>query len=631
MKILAVEFSSAQRSAAVGGRANRRADAGRRPVLLGSAMEPPEPGGQGGGAGEQPPFPARASGWWSRRWRRRIAGGRKSARWRWGWGRDPTRGFAGRSRWRRAGNWGGASALLGVSSVECLAAQAEAEGRRGAVNIIVDAQRNEFYLARYEIRRSTAGGKRRRCGWRRLRRSRRWPRRGGTLLGPEIARWFAGGTDMYPEAAMLGPAGLRAHAILFRARNWSRFTCGRPLSKRPRRRGSFHSRRHPSSFIPESDQQVTAQKAPPPGWWRRPAGGRCKFDVSSLGGFRQICRGDGLKIVTCMKKKSIGIIFLTVLIDLVGFGLILPLIPLYAQSFGASGMINGVIMASYSLMQFLFAPVWGRLSDRIGRRPVLLTSTACACLSYVIFALGSGVKDNHTLALAIILVSRIFAGICGANITVAQAYIADITPPEQRSAQMGLVGMAFGLGFILGPVLGALSALYYRGDGAGLDGGGAVRASILSGRSCGWRKAGSPARITPRNARTWTNGCTRCGTPRLNLLIGIFFLATFCFTCFETTIGYLVQRNFKIESGHDRTAENCGRSGQGGLADRVLRLDRSVVQGGLLRRLVKADGRAEIDRRQFVRGGVGHRGAALLDNLGMAAARGWRSFRLAPA
>ena len=160
-----------------------------------------------------------------------------------------------------------------------------------------------------------------------------------------------------------------------------------------------------------------------------------------------------------MKKKSVGIIFLTVFIDLVGFGLILPLIPLYTKSFGASGIVIGVIMTSYSLMQFLFAPVWGRLSDRVGRRPVLLTSTACACLSYVIFALGSGLKDPNW-ALGTILISRIFAGICGANITVAQAYIADITPPEQRSAKMGLVGMAFGLGFILGPVLGALGALY---------------------------------------------------------------------------------------------------------------------------------------------------------------------------
>src|SRR5271156_5886047 len=138
-----------------------------------------------------------------------------------------------------------------------------------------------------------------------------------------------------------------------------------------------------------------------------------------------------------MKKASISIIFLTVLIDLVGFGLILPLIPIYSENFHAKGWMIGAIMGSYSLMQFLFAPVWGRLSDRVGRRPVLLGSTACACLSYVIFAIGSSLSNNDW-ALWVILFSRLFAGVCGANITVAQAYIADVTPPEKRSAKMGL-------------------------------------------------------------------------------------------------------------------------------------------------------------------------------------------------
>src|SRR5208337_1668326 len=134
-----------------------------------------------------------------------------------------------------------------------------------------------------------------------------------------------------------------------------------------------------------------------------------------------------------MKKPSISIIFLTVLMDLVGFGLILPLIPIYTANFHAAGWMIGAILGSYSLMQFLFSPIWGRLSDRVGRRPVLLGSTACACLSYVIFAIGSGLSGNT--ALLVILFSRLFAGICGANITVAQAYIADITPPEKRSAK----------------------------------------------------------------------------------------------------------------------------------------------------------------------------------------------------
>jgi DHA1 family tetracycline resistance protein-like MFS transporter len=255
---------------------------------------------------------------------------------------------------------------------------------------------------------------------------------------------------------------------------------------------------------------------------------------------RRLARHAGYRM---KKKTSIGIIFLTVMIDLVGFGLILPLIPVYSKHFHAKGWMIGAIMASYSLMQFMFAPVWGRISDRIGRRPVLLGSTACACLSYVIFALGSGLSGNA--ALLVILFSRLFAGICGANITVAQAYIADITPPEQRSAKMGLVGMAFGLGFILGPVLGGLSAHYFGPTAPGWTAASVcalnfIWASLRLAES--WKP--SEHSVTQRpHVEQWLHTLR---APRLNLLMGIFFLATFCFTCFETTIGLLVMKNFKI-------------------------------------------------------------------------------------
>src|SRR6058998_3008168 len=156
-----------------------------------------------------------------------------------------------------------------------------------------------------------------------------------------------------------------------------------------------------------------------------------------------------------MKKPSVFIIFLTVFIDLIGFGIVLPLLPIFAKNFHATGFVIGALMASFSAMQFLFAPAWGRLSDRIGRRPVLLVSTAGAAASYALFGFGSTLTG--TTALVVVLGSRILAGICGANITVAQAYIADITPPEDRSRKMGLIGMAFGLGFIFGPALGGLS------------------------------------------------------------------------------------------------------------------------------------------------------------------------------
>jgi multidrug resistance protein len=284
-----------------------------------------------------------------------------------------------------------------------------------------------------------------------------------------------------------------------------------------------------------------------------------------------------------MKKPSISVIFLTVLMDLVGFGLILPLIPIYTSNFHAPGWMIGAILGSYSLMQFLFSPIWGRLSDRVGRRPVLLGSTACACLSYVIFAFGSGLSGNT--ALLVILFSRLFAGICGANITVAQAYIADITPPEKRSARMGLVGMAFGLGFILGPVLGGLSSKYFGLQAPGWTAAGLCAVNFI------WafarlRESWQPSAhsLTQRpHLEQWLHIMR---APRLNLLIAIFFLATFCFTCFESTIGLLVMKNFHIDAKSGLGTVSwliayCGVVG-------------ATVQGGAIGRLVKKMGEPKL-------------------------------------
>src|SRR5882757_3124755 len=170
------------------------------------------------------------------------------------------------------------------------------------------------------------------------------------------------------------------------------------------------------------------------------------------------------------RKPSILVIFLSVFIDLIGFGIVLPLLPGYAEDnfrpdFSAKGLVIGGIIASFSAMQFFFAPVWGRLSDRIGRRPVMLISNLGAAGSYVIFAVASGMTG--WLGLGLILLSRIFAGLCGANLSVASAYIADITTPDKRSAKMGLIGMAFGLGFIFGPAIGAFSVDLFGKTGPG--------------------------------------------------------------------------------------------------------------------------------------------------------------------
>ena len=284
-----------------------------------------------------------------------------------------------------------------------------------------------------------------------------------------------------------------------------------------------------------------------------------------------------------MRKPSLVIIFFTVFIDLIGFGIVLPLLPTYGSKFGASGFEVGLLMASYSLMQFIFAPMWGALSDRIGRRPVLLVSLAGGGLSYALFAVASGMEGRA--ALLMILVSRMCAGICGANITVAQAYIADITAPEERSKKMGLIGMAFGLGFIFGPALSVVSQGMFGATGPGW-----VAAAI-----CGlnflaavvrlpesWKPGATPA---AKRAR-WTQFRHTISQPKIGLLIMVFFLATLGFTCFESTLGLLIQQNFKLD--HDASSRAnailfcyCGIIG-------------AFVQGGPIGRLVKQLGEPKL-------------------------------------
>jgi MFS family permease len=247
------------------------------------------------------------------------------------------------------------------------------------------------------------------------------------------------------------------------------------------------------------------------------------------------------------RKPSLLVIFLSVFIDLIGFGIVLPLLPGYAEDnfrpgFSAKGLVIGGIIASFSAMQFFFAPAWGRLSDRIGRRPVMLVSNLGAAGSYALFAFACGMSG--TAGLVWILISRIFAGICGANLSVASAYIADISPPEKRSARMGLIGMAFGLGFIFGPALGAFSIEIFHSKQAP----GWVAACFCAANFIlGWFILGesrqpASAPVAPRpKMNQWSHTLAQ---PKLGLLILIFFFATFCFTCFESTFPLLAKHQF---------------------------------------------------------------------------------------
>ncbi|MGH7940601.1 MAG: MFS transporter [Limisphaerales bacterium] len=247
------------------------------------------------------------------------------------------------------------------------------------------------------------------------------------------------------------------------------------------------------------------------------------------------------------RKPSLLVIFLSVFIDLIGFGIVLPLLPGYAEAnfkpgFAAKGLMIGGIIASFSFMQFLFAPAWGRLSDRIGRRPVMLISNLGAAGSYALFGFASGL--GGTVGLVWLLISRSFAGVCGANLSVASAYIADISPPEKRSARMALIGIAFGLGFIFGPAIGAFSIdILHSKQAPGWVAsafcmGNFVLGCLILGES---RKPGAGVVVARPKFAQWGHTLAQ---PRMGLLIAVFFLATFCFTCFESTFPLLAKDRF---------------------------------------------------------------------------------------
>ncbi|MCX7572163.1 MFS transporter [Tumebacillus sp. DT12] len=148
-------------------------------------------------------------------------------------------------------------------------------------------------------------------------------------------------------------------------------------------------------------------------------------------------------------KKSLPILMLVMFLVMVGFGIIIPVMPFFAEEVGASPMQLGLLMASYSVMQFLFAPMWGRISDRIGRKPVMLIGIAGLSLSFFLFAFSD--------TLTMMFVSRILAGfLSSANMPTVMAYVADITTPENRGKGMGMIGASVGMGFIFGPAIGGI-------------------------------------------------------------------------------------------------------------------------------------------------------------------------------
>ena len=238
--------------------------------------------------------------------------------------------------------------------------------------------------------------------------------------------------------------------------------------------------------------------------------------------------------------SSVPTLFLIVVVDLVGFGLVIPLLPFYAVRFGAQAQLVTALLAVYSLMALLSAPLWGRLSDRIGRRPVLMSSLVAGVLAYM----WMGAAD----ALWMLFAARALAGMCAGNIAAAQAYIADVTTPENRAKGMGLIGAAFGLGFIIGPALGGLLA---GNDPASADlATPAFVAAALSGVALlgvvlllpESRPAEARQGMPARSRLAAILGTLR--RPILSRLILIFFLVILAFSGMESTFALWAMRRF---------------------------------------------------------------------------------------
>ena len=233
--------------------------------------------------------------------------------------------------------------------------------------------------------------------------------------------------------------------------------------------------------------------------------------------------------------QPLVIIFVTVFIDLIGFGIIIPLLPFYAEHFGASALMVGLLSTSFSLMQFLFAPFWGRLSDRIGRRPVILIGLLGSAFSYALFALAS--------SLPMLFVARSLAGVAGANIATAQAFIADITTPENRARGMGMVGAAFGLGFVFGPAIGGfLSRWGYAAPAwfaAALS-----LANFVAAMAVLPESRPAHARLDTRQEGRLAVFRRALARPRMPLVLLVFFLVITSFSSFESMFALYSERRF---------------------------------------------------------------------------------------
>lgn len=274
-----------------------------------------------------------------------------------------------------------------------------------------------------------------------------------------------------------------------------------------------------------------------------------------------------------MKRSPLVVIFVTVFIDLVGFGIVIPVLPFYAEGteFNVSPRTVGFLFASYSIMQLIFSPILGRISDKYGRRPVLFLSIIGTGIGFLLLGFARTVW--------MLFAGRILDGITGGNISTAQAYIADITTKENRAKGMGLIGAAFGLGFIFGPAIGGIlsgwgihvpfffaAALCF------------ANATLLYFTLPETVSRDHPARQSAAGGRSWTYVFESFKQPKLGFVLAIYFLFIVAFSIMTTSFSLYTMFRFGYDAQHT------------GYLFAYVGLIAVIIQGGLIGRLVKRFG-----------------------------------------
>lgn len=268
-----------------------------------------------------------------------------------------------------------------------------------------------------------------------------------------------------------------------------------------------------------------------------------------------------------MKRSPLLVIFFVVFFDLMAFGIVIPILPYYSKTFGANAFALGWLMAIYSVAQFIFSPVWGSLSDKFGRRPVLLFTTLGVASCMVATALAG--------SFWILFLARLLAGVFGANISTAAAYITDVTSKEERAKGMGIIGAGYGLGFIFGPAIGGLLSVY------------GFSVPILAAAALGFCNFLFAFFVLEESLKPGLKAAKKFSVEGLRLAfahnstaipIGLFFLSTLAFTQLEVVFGLFVLERFGFE------ARDAGwlLAGMG--------LVSAFFQGGLIGRLAKRYG-----------------------------------------